>query len=74
MARVNPHPPAAESGLRSGDVIRTAGGQAVRTPVEFQRALVRGLVAARNAAPGDERTVQVEVERRGQRKTITLHW
>jgi membrane-associated protease RseP (regulator of RpoE activity) len=71
VVRVLPGSPAAEFGLRSGDVIRTADGRAVSSPLQFQRALVAARAAA---APGEERAVQVEVERRGQRKTITLRF
>ena len=69
VVRVIPGSPAAEFGLRSGDVIRTADGRAVVSPVDLQRALAQAA-----SAPGEERAVQVELERRGQRKTITLKW
>ncbi len=70
VVRVIPGSPAALVGLRSGDVIRTADGRPVTSPLGFQRVLA----VARAVAPGEERPVQVEVERRGQRKTITLKW
>ena len=69
VVRVIPGSPAAEFGLRSGDVIRTADGRAVVSPVDLQRALAQAA-----SAPGEDRAVQVELERRGQRKTITLKW
>lgn len=56
--------PAARSGVRDGDVIVTVGGRAVTT--------VRGLM--RFVERAEDRSVELQVVRKKERKTVTLKW
>jgi C-terminal processing protease CtpA/Prc len=56
--------PAAQAGLRGGDVVMRAGGRSVTTPAALQRALLR--------ASGRELTL--DVARKGTTRTVTLKW
>jgi S1-C subfamily serine protease len=58
--------PAAESGLREGDLIRSANGQDVRRVDDVQRALVQGR---------EQRALALRVARKGAaERTVTLRW
>jgi serine protease Do len=57
--------PASEAGLRAGDVIVTADGNAVTSPLIVQRAIFQNR---------DEHAVPLKVERRGKSREVTLRW
>ena len=59
--------PAAQAGLRGGDVIVKVDGEAVRMPGAIRLALIR-------AQAEDERSLKLEVVRRKATKTVTLAW
>lgn len=63
VLRVMPNSPAAQSGLRAGDVIEQVDGQAVQEAADFQ-----GLVEAK--APGDRLTLTLR--RQGQTSQLSL--
>jgi membrane-associated protease RseP (regulator of RpoE activity) len=62
VLRVAPGTPAARSGLRPGDVITGAGGQALGKPADL-RALV---------ATSDSPAVELEIVRQGRRQSVRL--
>ncbi len=59
--------PAAQAGLRSGDVIVKIDGDDVTAPAALRAALVR-------AQKGDERRLKLEVVRKNSKKVVTLAW
>ena len=63
VVEVNPGAPAAEAGIRTGDVITEFDGKAIRSPSELSLAVLR-------KAPGDK--VEVEVKRGGDTRTVTV--
>jgi S1-C subfamily serine protease len=63
VGTVNPGAPAAEAGIRSGDLITKFGGKAIRNPSELSLAVL-------TKQPGDE--VEVELTRDGDRRTVTV--
>ena len=63
VGTVNPGAPAAEAGIRTGDVITEFDGKAVRSPSDLSLAVLR-------KAPGDK--VEVEVKRGGDTQTVTV--
>jgi S1-C subfamily serine protease len=65
VLRVAPETPAARAGLRAGDVVVRAGGQAVTAPRDLRRAIVEA---------DRSRQLPLEVVRRGQRHSLTLRW
>lgn len=65
VLRVLPETPAADAGLRPGDVIVRAAGQLVSAP----RAIHAALVSSR-----ESRTLALRVERRGSGRDVTLRW
>lgn len=67
VLRVAPGTPAAESGLRSGDVIVKVDDESVSTPREVRRAMQR------TAEKGGKAMVLVVV-RKGQSRTVQLKW
>jgi len=56
--------PAAQAGLRGGDVIVRADKRSVQTPAALQRAVQRA----------DDRTVALEVVRKGKERRVILRW
>jgi membrane-associated protease RseP (regulator of RpoE activity) len=62
---VGPGTPAERGGLRGGDVIVSADRRAVNSPIALQRAL--------EAGAGD-RSVRLEVVRKGAKRTVDLRW
>ncbi len=84
VLQVLPGTPAAEAGLRAGDVIVAAAGRPVHTPAALQRALAsRAAVARRReradgaerALPdGDGRAVALRVARGGAARDVVLRW
>jgi serine protease Do len=77
VVRVPEGSPAADAGLRSGDVIRAANGRAVASVGALQRTLLvaqeQGM-AAHAAAGDDARAVRLEIVRKGKARTVTLRW
>jgi serine protease Do len=65
VLRVADGTPASEAGLRSGDVIVSAGGVAVRSPLVLSRLLMRS---------DDDRAVPLRVERKGKAREVVLRW
>ena len=59
--------PAAESGLEEGDVILRAGARAVRTVLDLREVVAR-------AAEDGERSVELEVRRGKDRRSLMLRW
>jgi membrane-associated protease RseP (regulator of RpoE activity) len=62
-----------DAGLRSGDVIRSANGTPVVSPLAISRVLATASHLA-GAHGAEERALRLEIERKGQRKTVTLRW
>jgi serine protease Do len=62
---VVPGTPAADAGLRDGDVIVGAGGKAITSPMDLSRALN----AARSRA-----SLTLEIVRQRKRRNIDLTW
>ena len=56
--------PAARAGLQPGDIIVRAGGEQVEGPEDVRHALTRA----------EDGRVEMEVIRRGDRRTLTLEW
>jgi membrane-associated protease RseP (regulator of RpoE activity) len=67
VLRVAPGTPAADAGLRSGDVIVGSDAEPVATPADVRRAFQR--VTATGA-----RTLALVVARRGTTRAVTLKW
>ena len=65
VVRVAPGSPAAEAGLRAGDVIRAANKESLVSPATLYRII--------QAAAG-ERSVQLELQRDRKKKEILLRW
>jgi S1-C subfamily serine protease len=63
VGTVNPGTPAAEAGIRTGDLIVGVDGKKVRNPSELSLAVL-------TKKPGDE--VKVELKRGGSTKTVTV--
>ena len=59
--------PAAQAGLRGGDVIVSADGAAVTTPTALQRVVQR-------AIQRDADEVRLQVVRKGAKRTVRLQW
>jgi serine protease Do len=72
VLQVLPGTPAAEAGLRAGDVIVAAAGRPVHTPGALQHALASRAVAGRTRADG--RTVPLRVTRGGAAREVVLRW
>ncbi|MFN2399773.1 MAG: PDZ domain-containing protein [Gemmatimonadaceae bacterium] len=64
VLHVDPRTPAARSGLKDGDVIVNVDGRAVTT--------VRGLMRSLEGA--EDRSIELQVVRKKERKTVTLKW
>jgi predicted metalloprotease with PDZ domain len=64
VIEVSEETPAARAGLRPGDVIVRAGGEAVLDPEDVRHALTRA----------EAGRVSLEVVRRGQRQELSLEW
>jgi len=62
---VVPGTPAADAGLRDGDVIVAAGGKPIASPMELSRAL-------RTAAP--RASLTLDIVRQRKRQTVELKW
>lgn len=58
--------PAAESTLRAGDVIISAGGSAMTTPMQLARAIDRGMARGHSVA--------LQVERQHRTRRVELKW
>jgi hypothetical protein len=65
--------PAAEAGLRAGDVVTAADGRMVATPAALQRVLA-GRALAERGASGARRTVTLRVWRAGLARDVALRW
>ena len=65
VVKVLPGTPAAQAGLRGGDVIVRANGMEVLTPTALHRMVLRVTEA---------RALVLKVDRRGQEKDVTLRW
>jgi S1-C subfamily serine protease len=63
VGTVNPGAPAAEAGIRTGDLITKFDGKAVRSPSDLSLAVL-------TKQPGDK--VEVELTRDGERRTVTV--
>ncbi|MBD0269977.1 MAG: trypsin-like peptidase domain-containing protein [Cyanobacteria bacterium Co-bin8] len=63
IAQVVPNSPAARSGLRAGDIIRSIGGQAVTESAQVQRVVEASQVG---------QPLPVEISRNGQQQTVSL--
>jgi putative serine protease PepD len=63
VGTVNPGAPAAEAGIRTGDLIVKFDGKAIRTPSELSLAVL-------TKRPGDK--VEVELKRGGDTRTVTV--
>lgn len=72
VLKVLPGTPAAEAGLRAGDVVTTAGGRPVETPAGLQRVLAGRALAGR--AAGERRELTLRVARAGVVREATLRW
>jgi hypothetical protein len=57
--------PAYDSGLRAGDVIQTANGQALTSPAGLARAMQSSM---------HERTMRLEIKREKKKKAVALRW
>jgi C-terminal processing protease CtpA/Prc len=64
VVRVAPGTPAAEAGLRSGDVLRAVDGSQLSTPGMFQRALERA----------SDREVKLLIVRKRKEQTMMMRW
>lgn len=73
VLKVLPGTPAAEAGLRAGDVVTAAGGRPVETPAALQRVLAGRALAGR-AAAGERREVALRVTRAGVAREAALRW
>jgi S1-C subfamily serine protease len=62
---VDPNGPAAEAGIRAGDVIQQIDGQALATPDDLRRALAAGERPALVLVRRGEQNVFVPLPRRG---------
>jgi S1-C subfamily serine protease len=67
VLRVSPGTPAAQAGLRAGDVVLEADGRDVDSVDDLRSALAR---AQRNRP----RAVELEILRKGRRESIDLRW
>jgi membrane-associated protease RseP (regulator of RpoE activity) len=82
VLKVLPGTPAAEAGLRAGDVITGAAGRPVHTPAALQRALASRAAGVRRKAERpadgaprpDDRTVTLRVARGGAARDVVLRW
>ena len=63
VGRINPGTPAAEAGIRTGDLIVAFDGKAIRNPSELSLAVLK-------EQPGDE--VKVELRRGDSTRTVTV--
>ena len=63
VGTVNPGAPAAEAGIRTGDLIVKFDGKAIRSPSELSLAVL-------TKRPGDR--VEIELERGGDTRTVTV--
>jgi putative serine protease PepD len=63
VERANPGGPAAEAGIRSGDVVVSVDGEPVREPDDVAQAI-------EDREPGEE--VELELIRDGERRTVTV--
>ncbi|HJR43592.1 MAG TPA: PDZ domain-containing protein, partial [Gemmatimonadaceae bacterium] len=57
--------PASRAGLKGGDVIVRAAGNAVRNPHDVQMALEQA---------SEKRVMTVEIVRKKERRTVTIRW
>jgi serine protease Do len=73
VLKVLPGTPAAEAGLRAGDVVTAAAGRPVASPAGLQRVLAGRALAGRSAA-GERREVGLRVTRAGVAREATLRW
>lgn len=73
VLKVLPGTPAAEAGLRAGDVVTAAGGRPVETPAALQRVLAGRALAGRPAS-AERREVALRVTRAGVVREATLRW
>ena len=67
VLRVSPGTPAAQAGLRAGDVVLEADGRDVNSVDDLRSALAR---AQRNRP----RAVELEILRKGRRESVDLRW
>jgi serine protease Do len=78
VLKVLPGTPAAEAGLRAGDVVTAAAGRPVSTPAALQRVLAGRALAGRalagRGADRRERAVALRVSRAGAVREVTLRW